>query len=240
MRQIFNLTKKELLDYLTSPLAYISAGLFLIIVNIWFAKDLFTDNIASARKIIEFIPVIFIIIIPAITMRTYSEEKRQGTLELLRTFPITKSQLLISKFFSSYIYILILLFLTFPIPLVLNILGNPDNGIILASYIGLAVISGAYVLIGQLISSATNNQIISFLISTVIIGLFFVFGENKFLEIIPDNFRMIFSGIGISSHFRSIAKGVIDTRDIAYFTTLIVIIYIFIYQNIKRISKNGT
>jgi ABC-2 type transport system permease protein len=239
MKSILILVKKELKDYFISPIAYIVIITFLLAVSIWFVfiKGLFVSNQADMRDIFIFITQIFIIVIPALTMRSWAEERKSQTLEILTTLPISSIELIISKFLSCLIFVVFALILTFPIPLTLNILGNPDNGIILAGYIGLIFLSACYIIIGQFISINTNNQIVAFIASSVIILILYIFGEAQFLQYFPNSIRVIFESFGIGSHFLSIAKGVIDTRDILYYLSLILIMFYFIYKSFDKIKR---
>jgi len=239
MKSILIIVKKELKDYFISPIAYIVIITFLLAVSIWFVfiKGLFLSNQADMRDIFIFITQIFIIVIPALTMRSWAEERKSQTLEILTTLPISSIELIISKFLSCLIFVILALILTFPIPLTLNILGNPDNGIIIAGYIGLIFLSASYIIIGQFVSINTNNQIVAFIASSVIILILYIFGEAQFLQYFPNSIRVIFESFGIGSHFLSIAKGVIDTRDILYYLSLILIFFYFIYKSFDKIKR---
>ena len=239
MKSILILVKKELKDYFISPIAYIVIITFLLAVSIWFVfiKGLFVSNQADMRDIFIFITQIFIIVIPALTMRSWAEERKSQTLEILTTLPISSIELIISKFLSCLIFVILALILTFPIPLTLNILGNPDNGIIIAGYIGLIFLSASYIIIGQFVSINTNNQIVAFIASSVIILILYIFGEAQFLQYFPNSIRVIFESFGIGSHFASLAKGVIDTRDILYYLSLMLIFFYFIYKSFDKIKR---
>lgn len=235
--QIWSLVKKELNDYFISPVAYIILSLFAIGVGAYWMKDLFLYNQSEMRTVFEIIPLVFIVFIPAITMSSWAEEKQEGTYELLLTMPINRWQLVLAKFLSSFIFSIVLILTTLPIVLVLNLIGNPNNGIIVSSYIALLFLTAAYVAIGQFISVNSNNQIGALLISIALIGLFYMFGENFFLELVP--MKDFFSYLGLGSHFRSIAKGVLDSRDIVYYLSLIGLFQFLVYTTLIRITKKG-
>ncbi len=239
MNNIKTITSKELKDYFISPIAYVVALAFTVVTSIWFVKDLFIENSAEMREVFNFIPLLLIVVIPAVTMRSWAEEKREQTLEVISTLPIKRGELIISKFLSAFLYTLFLILLTLPIPITLNVLGSPDNGVIIAGYLGLFLLSATYIVIGQFISINTNNQIVSFIISAVIILVLYVVGEPRFLEILPSGFRPYFESLGLGAHFRSIAKGVLDTRDILYYLSIIIVLFTFIYKSLKRIYKTG-
>jgi len=239
MKNVVTIIKKELKDYFISPIAYVVIATFLIAVEIWFAKEVFGKDQAEMREVLMFIPVLLIIGVPALTMRSWAEEKKEGTLEILATQPISSFGLIASKFISTFIFVVFMILLTFPIPLTLNILGNPDNGIILASYIGLILLVAAYIVIGQFISINTQNQIVSFILAAVLIAILYLFGEVQFLELIPSGLRPVFDSLGLGSHFRSIARGVFDTRDILYYLSIIFLVLFFTHKSLERIKQIG-
>ncbi len=241
MKNIVLLIKKEIKDYFISPMAYVVIVAFLILTGGCFAffKDLYNTGQANMRNTFIFMSQILIIIIPALTMRSWAEEKKSGTIEILMTIPISKFGLIISKFLSALIFTFVTILLTAPIPITLNILGNPDNGIIVAGYLGITLLSASYIAVGQFISINTNNQIISFIVSFLLIGLLYIFGEPFFLQLLPGDIRIYFDALSLSSHFKSIARGVLDTRDILYYSSLIIIVLYFIYKSLKRINKFG-
>ncbi|MFC1780387.1 ABC transporter permease [Patescibacteria group bacterium] len=239
MKNTVLVIKKELKDYFISPIAYVVIATFLVITGVIFAKDVFINNQANMRNFFEYIPLVLIIALPALTMRSWAEERKEGTLEIISTLPISNLNLIIAKFVSCLIFTLIALLLTLPIPLTLNILGNPDNGVIIAGYFGLALLSASYVAIGQFISINTKNQIVAFILSASLIALLYLFGEAQFLLFVPVSLRFLLEALGLGSHFRSIAKGVLDTRDILYYLSIIVFLFYFTYKSLLRIKSKG-
>jgi ABC-2 type transport system permease protein len=121
----------------------------------------------------------------------------------------------------------------------MNMLGNPDNGVIIAGYIGLSLLSATYIIIGQFISINTENQIVAFILSSVIIAFLYILGEPKFLEIVPTGLRVYFESLGLGAHFKSIARGVVDSRDVLYYLSIIIILFMFTYKSLKRILVKG-
>ncbi|MBU0975374.1 ABC transporter permease [Patescibacteria group bacterium] len=240
MKNVINITIKELKDYFISPIAYVVIAVFVVVVGILFAKDLFLNNQANIRPFFEIVPSILIIVIPSLTMRSWAEEKREGTLEIISTLPVSKVELILSKFISCLLFVVFLILLTFPIPLTLNLLGSPDNGVIVAGYIGLILISASYVTIGQFISINTQNQIVAFILSAIIIAVLYLFGEPQFLQVVPISLRSIFEALGLGAHFRSVARGVIDSRDILYYLSIIIILFYFINKSFERIRRKGS
>lgn len=239
MKSVITITIKELKDFFISPIAYVAIGAFLIITGISFMKDFFIDNQADMRTFFELVPILLIILVPAITMRSWSEEKREGTLEVLNTMPISEWQLIISKFLSNFLFLVLSLLLTLSLPITVNVLGNPDNGVIIAGYIGLLFVAAAYTVIGQFVSINTQNQIISLILSAATIGFLYILGEASFLQFLPSSLRVYSEALGLGAHFKSIAKGVIDTRDVLYYLSIIIVLFVFISKSLHRIKKIG-
>jgi len=239
MKNIIVLAKKEFKDYFISTIAYIVVSLFVIVVGVIFSKDVFVLGVANMRNIFNLIPLVLVFLIPALTMRSFAEERQNGTFELLLTSPISHIQILIAKFLATMLFVIVLLISTLPIPIILNVIGNPNNGIIIAGYLGLLLLSASYISIGQFISINNTNQITAFLLSVMIIGLFYVIGLSNFLELLPIGFRDIFTSISLKSHFDSVSKGVIDSRDVLYYLSIWILLLYFTFQSILRIKKKG-
>ncbi|MCX6163529.1 MAG: ABC transporter permease [Ignavibacteriae bacterium] len=212
---ILTIFKKELKSYFYSPVAYIVIVVFLIITGWFFTSSLFVAGVISMRNVFDIIPFILLFFIPAISMRTFSEEKKAGTIELLLTKPITDFEIVLGKFFST----LALAILTF-VPTViyvisLKFLGPLDFGSIFSAYIGLVLMAGLYISIGLFASSITENQVVAFIISFLII--FALFMMNKILMFVPPILVPIIEYISTDFHFSSITRGVIDTKDLIYY-----------------------
>jgi ABC-2 type transport system permease protein len=225
MDKILTITKKELKSSFDSPIAYIIIILFLIVTGWFFTNTLFPNGLVSMRGVFENIIVhlVFLIFAAAISMRTFSEEMKSGTIELLLTKPIKDFDIVMGKYLSA----LILVIFTF-IPTIIYVLsfkifalGPLDLGSIFGAYLGLILMSGLYISIGIFISSMTENQVIAFIGSFLIILLLFLL--NKILIFVPTAFVSTFEYLSSDYHFTNIAKGVIDTRDIIYYLSGIVI-----------------
>ena len=216
------ITRKEIKSYFNSPAAYIVLVIFLLLSGWFFASPLFINNQANLRTLFGIIPLLFLFFVPAITMGLISREKNTGTIELLATLPIKDSQIIMGKFWASVSLIGIGLLFTLIHFVTIVILGtNIDFGTIFCGYIGLLFLGAVYSSIGIFASSITSNQIVSLIISFFIIFFFFVI--KFFLFFVPDFMVGIFQFISIDYHFSNIARGVIDTRNIIYFVSLIVL-----------------
>ncbi|MCA9380508.1 ABC transporter permease subunit [Candidatus Dojkabacteria bacterium] len=239
MKQTFNITKKELREYFSSPVAYIVIGVFALIVGVYFSRNVFVDNQANLRKLFEFIPLVWIVIIPALTMRSFAEEIKNGTLEVLITFPVTKLQIIFGKFLSNLVVALFMLLSTLPAFITVNYLGNPDIGQTITAYIGLLLVASVYIIIGLAISLNSKNQIIAFIISSFLLAILYMVGEAEVLKIIPVKYHQIMEFVGLGAHFRSIARGVLDSRDILYYLSVMILSFMITLFSFNKIQNKG-
>ncbi len=221
MKNILTIYRKELRSYFNSPVAYIVIVVFLIITGWFFTSNLFIGGTITMRNVFDIIPFIFLFFIPAISMRSFSEEKKTGTIELLLTKPITDGDIVVGKFLAALTLTSIALAFTFIYVISLTFLGKVDTGSIIGAYIGLILMSGVYIGIGIFASSLTENQVVAFIISFLIVfGLFLL---NKILIFLPTALASVLEYISIDYHFNNIARGVIDSRDIIYYLSGIII-----------------
>jgi len=222
MNLAITITKKEIKSYFNAPAAYIVLVIFLLLSGWFFASPLFINNQANLRTLFGIIPLFYLFFVPAITMGLLSREKNTGTMELLATLPIKDSQIIMGKFWASVILIGVGLLLTLVHFITIVLLGtNVDFGAIFCGYIGLLFLGAVYSSIGIFASSITSNQIVSLIISFFIIFFFFII--KFFLFFVPDFMVGIFQFLSIDYHFSNITRGVIDTRNIIYFISLIVL-----------------
>jgi ABC-2 type transport system permease protein len=233
MKNTLPIFKRELASYFNSPIAYIYLTVYLGLSGWLFLKGFFVIGEASMRSFFDLMPWIFLFFIPAITMRLWAEEKKVGTMELLMTLPVTDAEAVLGKFLASFSFLLLSLALTFVLPVVVASLGNPDPGQIAGGYIGCVLIGAAYLAIGLFISSLTENQIVAFIVSVVVIFGLFILGADFVLFGLPDRLVPIFSFLGLGGHFDSVSRGVVDSRDIVYYLS---VIGFFLYLNVKSIE----
>ncbi|MBW1971642.1 MAG: ABC transporter permease subunit [Deltaproteobacteria bacterium] len=234
MSNIISITKKEFRSYFNSPIAYIFIITFLVITSWLFFRPFFVVDQASMRPFFSLLPWVFLFFIPSITMRLWAEEKKLGTIELLMTWPITDLEAVLGKFFASFAFLAITILLTFPIPITVSLLGNADIGPIIGGYVGTFFLGAAYLSIGLFISSLTENQIIAFILSTILIFLLFIIGEEFVLVTIPTRLAPIFSFLGLGYHFDNICRGVLDSRDLFYYLSVIIF---FLFLNIRSLES---
>jgi len=211
--------RREIRSYFNSAVAYVVIVVFLAIVGWYFSNNLFLMNIASMRIVFELVPLVFLFFIPAVTMRLLAEEKKSGTLELLTTKPVRDVEIVLGKFLAAWTLLAATLAPTLIWLVTLMILGNPDLGPVAAGYLGLMLTGGVYIAIGIFASSLTENQIVAFLIGLVIVLAFFL--ADKVLLYVPGFLAPAVEYLGIDYHFSSIARGVIDSRDIVYFGSIL-------------------
>ncbi len=227
MRNIFTIAKRELLGYFASPVAFVVIVIFLLLSGFFtfMVGKFFERGEASLQGFFSFHPWFYLFLAPAVGMRMWSEERRMGTMELLLTMPITPWQAIVGKFLASWIVVAVSLALTFPIVITVNYLGSPDNGAIFAGYMGSLLLAGACVAISAMTSAMTRNQVVSFIISLVVILFLILAGYPPVTDLFVSwASPWLLEGIAafsVMTHFESIQKGVLDSRDLIYFLSVI-------------------
>lgn len=227
MSKTWVIFKRELAAYFTTPIAYVFLAIFVFLGGIFafYIGNFFQRGQADLEAFFLFHPWLYLFLIPALSMRLWAEERRGGTIELLFTLPITMAQAVMGKFLAAWVFAAIALGLTFPIWVTVNYLGDPDNGVIAASYIGSLLMAGAFLSVGSCMSALTKNQVIAFVLSAVVCLLFVLSGFPLVLEMFtvwaPEFIVETVSAFSFLTHFNAITKGVIDLRDIVYYLSLI-------------------
>ena len=235
MNVLINIVKRELSSYFSTPLAYVFIVIFLALIGslTFYVGNFFVRGQADLNSFFVFHPWVYILLIPAVTMRLWAEERKTGTIELLMTLPLTTTHAVLGKFFAAWFFIFVALILTFPIWITVNYLGNPDNGIIFAGYVGSLFMAGAYLSIGSCISAITKNQVIAFVISTTVCFLFTMMGVDLVLNFFklwaPEILVNTISSMSFLTHFESITKGVIEIRDFLFYLS---VIFFWLFLNI--------
>jgi ABC-2 type transport system permease protein len=224
VRAIF---KREFNAYFATPLAYVFIVIYLFAMGAFtFYVGRFYDNATADLSVFfGYHPWLYLFLVPAIGMRLWADERRTGTVELLLTLPIPIWASVLGKFLAAWAFTGVALALTFPVWITVNYLGNPDNGVILASYVGSFLMAGGYLAISAAISAATGNQVIAFVVSVVICFLFTIAGAALVLDFFqlwaPVVLVNTISSFSFLTHFQAISNGVIDMRDIVFFASLI-------------------
>lgn len=221
MTNITVILKKEFKSYFNSPIAYIFITFFLGISAWFFFRTFFIQNQAEMRTFFALMPWIFLFFIPAVTMKLWAEEKKLGTVEILMTLPLRDHEVVIGKFLASFALLAVTVLLSLVLPFSIMYLGDPDGGTIACGYIGLLLMGGAYIAIGLFASTLTENQIVAFIFGVTACFALFVIGEDWVLFKIPNWLFPICSYLGLGTHYSSILRGVLDSRDIIYYLSVI-------------------
>lgn len=219
--------KREFTSYFVTPVAYVFIVIFLFMTGIFtfYLGAFYESNQADLQPFFRFHPWLYLFLIPAISMRLWSDERKSGSIELLMTLPISITDAVVGKYLAAWCFTAVSLMLTFPMWITVNYLGDPDNTVILASYIGSLIMAGGFLAIGSCISAFTKSQVIAFVISVVISFMFILSGFPMVLDLFqgwaPQALIDAIASFSFLTHFTSITKGVIDIRDIIYFAALI-------------------
>jgi ABC-2 type transport system permease protein len=227
MKSTTTILKRELRGYFTTPVAYVFIVIFLLLTGIltFYMGGFFEREQADLAPFFFFHPWLYLILVPAISMRLWAEERKTGTIELLLTLPISTGQAVLGKFLAAWAFTGAALAATFPIWITVNFLGDPDNGVIFAAYVGSLLMAGGYLAIGSCISAMTNNQVIAFIVSLVGCLVFILAGLPAVLDFFtgwaPQAVIDTVSSFSFMTHFNSISKGVIDLRDLIFYGSLI-------------------
>jgi ABC-2 type transport system permease protein len=219
MRNTWLFCQKELRSFFNSPVAYIVLSIFIFITGFFFTSSLFLMGQASMRPLFSLVPVVFLFFVPAITMRLLAEEKRSGSIELLVTLPTRDWEIVIGKFLAAWILILSALALTLIFTFTVAMLGDLDGGETTAGYLGLVLMGGAFAAIGTWSSSLTRNQIIAFIIALALIAALSMIDD--LLPVLPLSLAPVLQFLSVSYHFENISRGVLDTRDLLFYFSLI-------------------
>jgi len=227
MKAIINIMRREITGYFATPVAYVFIVIFLVMTGVFtfYLGSFYERGIADLNPFFQFHPWLFLFLVPAISMRLWAEERKTGTIELLLTLPLTLWQVVIGKFLAAWLFLGLALALTFPAWLSVNYLGEPDNGVILAAYIGSWLMAGGFLAIGSCMSAVTRNQVVAFILSVVACFVFLLSGlpmvMNLFTGWAPQILMDGIASLSFLSHFTDISKGVIDLRDLVYFLLVI-------------------
>lgn len=229
MKPMLAVLRRELSGYFSTPVAYVFIVVFLFTAGIFtfYLGQFFERGQADLKAFFLFHPWLYLFFLPAIAMRLWAEERKSGTIELLLTLPIPLWAAVLGKFLAAWAFAGIALALTFPLWLTVNWLGTPDNGVILAGYIGSLLMAGAYLAIGGCLSAITKNQVIAFVVSVLVCFVFTVAGApmvlNFFQGWAPPLIVDTIASFSFLSHFNAITEGVIDLRDLVFFLSLIIV-----------------
>ncbi|MBU0753578.1 MAG: ABC transporter permease subunit [Planctomycetes bacterium] len=232
MKHCLVVAHKEFKTFFRTPIGYVFLLIFLVVMGWLFfyagRETFFQRGLADMRGFFNPVPLVFLFFIPAISMRLWAEERKLGTIELLLTLPLRTWEVVLGKFLAGLGLLVVSLLMTLPIPLVLCGMGNPDLGPILGGYAGTLLLGAVYLAIGLFASSLTENQIVALLVAITLCFLFSFWGLFSLQGILPAAMEGFFSKLSIYHHFKSIRRGVLDTRDLVYYISMILF---FLYLN---------
>lgn len=228
MRNVYFIFKRELAGYFATPVAYVFLVIFLALAGAFtfFVGNFFERGQADLQAFFTFHPWLYLVLIPALSMRLWAEERKSGTIELFLTLPIRLGEAVLGKFLAAWVFAGIALALTFPLWITVNFLGDPDNGVIVASYMASWLMAGALLAMGAAVSAATKNQVIAFVVTATLAFIFIVAGTSTVLGLFrgwaPEAVISAVAAASVFGHFSAITRGVIDFRDVVYFASIII------------------
>jgi len=223
MNPVSAVLRRELRSYFVTPVAYVFLVIFLVLAGIltFYVGDFYERGLADLQPFFGMHPWLYLILVPAITMRMWAEEAKGGTLELLLTLPLSLWQAMLGKFLAAWLFIGLALVLTFPIWITVNYLGSPDNGVILAGYLGSWLMAGTFIAIGACLSALTRNQVVAFILTALVCVLLILAGQPQVLDFfqgaLPRRLVNAVAHLSMLRHFEAISRGVLDLRDLVYF-----------------------
>lgn len=234
MKNVAAIARREFQGYFNSLIAYVFLVIYLLLTNWLFFRVFFLNGQASMRLMFDILPWVYLFFVPAITMRLWAEEKKVGTMELLMTLPVKDVEAVLGKFAAALGLLVLALVLTFPIPLIVSLLGNLDFGPVIGGYVAAVFLGAAYLAVGVFVSSLTQNQIVAFILGVVIIFALYMFGSDIVLYSVPRPVASVLEYMSLGTHFESIGRGVIDSRDVIYYLS---VIGFFLYLNVRSIES---
>lgn len=228
MSPVVAIARRELSGYFVTPVAYVFMVIFLVMSGFltFYTGDFYDRGLADLQPFFDMHPWLYLVLVPAVTMPMWAEERASGTLELLFSLPVSISQAVLGKFLAAWGFIGICLALTFPIWITVNYLGDPDNGVILAGYVGSWLMAGAFIAIGTCMSTVTRSQIVAFILTASVCFVLLLVGQPQVLDFLQDSVPPKLIGamgqVSLFRHANAIARGVLDLRDLVYFFATIV------------------
>jgi len=236
VRAAWAIARKEFQGAFVSPVAYAYLVVFLAFTNWFFFRTFFVMGDATMRGFFSLLPWTLVFLLPALTMRMWSEERKFGTLEVLLTWPVRERAAVFGKFLGALGLLAVSLAGTLPTALTVFALGNPDRGPVLAGYLGLLLFGAAGLAVGSYASALTENQIVAYIAGVAMTFALFVAGEEFVVVAAPASLAPLLSAAGLGAHFWSIGRGVIDSRDLLYFAA---VIFFFLYLTTRRLQRRG-
>ncbi|GGD56510.1 ABC transporter permease subunit [Lacimicrobium alkaliphilum] len=240
MANVITLFRREFSSFFATPVAYVFILIFLMLSGVFsfYIGNLYERGQADLLPFFNFHPWLYLFLVPAIAMRSWSEERKSGTIELLMTLPVTILEIMLAKFLAAWAVLGLALLLTFPLWLTVNYLGSPDNGIIIAAYLGSWLMAGAFLAIGICMSALTKSQVVAFILAIVVCFVFVLSGSSIVLDAFTGWLSPLLldtlASFSFLTHFESMAKGVIALDDVGYF---VIVIGVWLYAGLLAVEQ---
>jgi ABC-2 type transport system permease protein len=238
MKRVIPVFSREFSGYFNTPLGFIFVDVFLLVTGFFFfdLMKFFANNQASLRNFFVLLPWVYLFFVPAISMRLLAEEKKIGTMEVLMTLPLRDWEVVMAKFFAAFIFVSFSLLLTIPLVIVVAKAATLplDYGPIIGGYLGAVLLGGAFLSIGIFFSSLTDNQIVAFILAVVTMAILLLIGLPDVVAYFPTAIQPFVSELSLMSHFYSVSRGVIDSRDMLYYFS---IIFLFVFFTIRSVES---
>ena len=234
MSRFITIFKKEFFGYFNSPIAYVYLFVYIGLTNWLFFKTYFLGGQAAMRPYFGILPILFLFFVPAVTMRLWAEELKSGTIELLFTLPVKVREVVFGKFLAAYAFLCVSLLFSLSVPASVALSGDPEWGPIAGGYAGAFLMGGAYLAIGMFVSNLTENQIIAFILGVVVTFILYIMGSPIVTFSLPNFMVPLFSFLGLGNHYDSIGRGVLDSRDLVYYLSMM---GVFLFLNIYFIEN---
>jgi ABC-2 type transport system permease protein len=239
MKRVYPVFTRELGQYFNTPLGFIYIDVFVLVTGFFFFElfKFFTNEQASLRGLFTLLPWVYLFFVPAVSMRLLAEDKKIGTVEVLMTLPLRDWEVVLAKYFAAFIFVTIALLLTFPLVIVVARSASPgvglDYGPIIGGYLGAILMGAAFLAVGIFFSSLTDNQIVAFILSVVAMAIFLLIGIPEVAEYFPPALQRFVTNVSLVSHFYSIGRGVIDSRDMLYYLSIIFLFVVFTIRSVE-------
>jgi ABC-2 type transport system permease protein len=240
MNRVLPVFKREISQYFNTPLGFIYIDVFILLTGFFFFElfKFFQSEVASLRNLFMVLPWIYLLVVPAVSMRLLAEDKKIGTVEVLMTLPLRDWEVVLAKYVAAFLFLSLALLLTFPLVLVVARAAQTgvtlDYGPIMGGYIAAILMGGAFLAVGMFFSSMTDNQIVAFILSVVTMAIFLMIGLPDIVELFPPAVQRFIMNISLVSHFHSVGRGVIDSRDMLYYAS---VIFLFVFLTIRSVES---
>ncbi|MCT7360835.1 MAG: ABC transporter permease [Thalassobium sp.] len=243
MNTLFTICKREFSAYFSTPVAYVFILIFLVMSGVFtfYLGNFYQRGQADLLPFFNFHPWLYLFFMPAVAMGLWSQERQLGTIELLMTLPVTLWQAVLGKFLAAWFFAGLALLLTIPLWITVNYLGTPDNGVILASYLGSWLMAGAFIAVGSCMSALSRNQIVAFILTVVVCFVLMLSGFPLVLDVFRgwagEGLLDLIASLSFLTHFEALSRGVVDIRDLLYFV-LVIVVWLVATTQVLTVKKS--